>query len=108
MLVHEVFQPQVMSCSVERTLSEEKEALDDLVPLSKRQTRRMSFYQISKLSLSLDVGDITEDLRERWSLDVPAQSVEALRSYLRQPLKQEEKIPISQETFDSLCVPYSL
>jgi hypothetical protein len=78
------------------------------MPLPKRlKTTCTSLYQISKLSLSFDVVDITRDLVARWSRPVPASSVEALRLYLQQPLTEEEKIPISQSNFDRLCVPFS-
>ena len=64
--------------------------------------------QISKLSLSFDVVDITHQLVARWSSPIAATSVETLRTYLQQPLKEEEKIPISQKCFNELCVPYSI
>jgi hypothetical protein len=105
MLAHEDFRPQVISSGVLRTRSEE--APDVLMPLLKKQkTRRTSLYQISKLSLSLDVVDITEELVARWARPVPAPGVEALRTHLRQPLKEEDKIPISKKLFDRLCVRY--
>jgi hypothetical protein len=78
------------------------------MPLPKRlKTTCTSLYQISKLGLSLDVGDITDKLLARWSRLVPASSVDDLLVHLQQPLSEEEKIPISQHTFDGLCVPYS-
>ena len=42
---------------------------------------------------------------ERWSHPIQATSLQTLRSYLQQPLTDEEKIPISQHEFDWLCVP---
>src|SRR5258707_7174014 len=97
-----------MSCGVVRTRSEQQEALDILMPLPKRQKiHRTSLYQISKFSLSLDVGDITRELKERWSRPVSAPSVGLLSTYLQQALTEPEKIPISQKRFDQLCVAYS-
>jgi hypothetical protein len=104
MLVREIFRPQGMSRGVVRN----REALDILMPLPKRKKiYRTSLYQISKFSLSLDVGDITGELKERWSRPVRAPSVESLRLHLQQALQPEEKIPISQKKFDLLCVPFS-
>jgi hypothetical protein len=54
-----------------------------------------------------DVVDITHQLVKRWSRPVHAKNVAILRSHLQSPLEDKEKIPISQEEFDHLCVPYS-
>lgn len=42
----------------------------------------------------------------RWSYPVPTANVDALRIYLQQPLKEEEKVPIQQTVFDGLCFPH--
>jgi hypothetical protein len=83
----------------------ENEVGSDII--TKPKARRTSLYQILKLGLSLDVGDITVELVARWSKPISASSVDNLLVYLQQPLREEEKIPISQHTFDSLCVLYS-
>src|SRR5260221_13695225 len=97
-----------MSYGVACTQSEQQEVLDILMPLPKRQKiHHMSLYQISKFSLSLDVGDITQELKERWSQPISTPSIGLLSTYLQQALTAEEKIPISQKHFDQLCVAYS-
>jgi hypothetical protein len=107
MLVHEVFRPQVMSYGIVPTRSEE-EVLDVLMELPKQEkTHRTSLYQISKLSLSLDVEGITDKLKERWSHPVAVPDVGALRLHLQRPLEEQEKIPISKRKFGWLCTPYS-
>jgi len=76
-----------MSCCVVRARSEEEEALDTLMPLPKRlKTTCTSLYQISKLGLSLDVGDIPSKLVVRWSQLVPASSIDDLLIRLQQLL----------------------
>ena len=42
-----------------------------------------------------------------WSQPVRIENVDALCLYLQQPLAKNEKVPISQERFNALCVPYS-
>jgi hypothetical protein len=44
----------------------------------------------------------------RWSQPIAATSLQTLGTYLQQPLIEEEKIPISQNQFNKLCVPYSI
>ena len=53
------------------------------------------------------IVDQTKELVTTWSQPVHIENVDALRSHLQQPLAQNEKVPISQEGFNALCVPYS-
>ena len=55
----------------------------------------------------MDIVDKTYELVTTWSQPVPIENVNALRLYLQQPLAMNEKIPISQECFNALCVSYS-
>ena len=55
----------------------------------------------------MDIVDKTGELVATWSQPVPIKDVNALLLHLQQPLAKNEKIPISQERFNALCVPYS-
>ena len=50
---------------------------------------------------------IANKLRERWAKPVALPDVQGLRNYLQLALTDEEKVPISKMTFDSLCTPRS-
>jgi len=69
---------------------------------------RTSLYQISKLSHSLGVVFCTTDLVNEWSRPRPITDIEELRQFLKQPLLDVAKVPLSQQGFDDLCVPWSL
>ena len=56
----------------------------------------------------MDIGDITNNLAEKWSHPVPAYTIDDLRLHIQKPLEEDEKIPISRKKFDSLCVPHAL
>ena len=44
----------------------------------------------------------------RWTRPVSATNLQSLHSYLQQPLTDQEKIPLSQDLFNTLCVPLTL
>jgi len=71
--------------AVALTRSEEREALDVLMPLPKTQV------------------NIASTLVARWSRPVCAETVESLLCHLQRPLLEDEKIPIGQKDFDDLC-----
>ena len=43
----------------------------------------------------------------RWSKPIEVPNLQNLRTHLQQPLTDQEKIPISQDEFNQLCVPFS-
>ena len=61
----------------------------------------MSIYKISKLSLLLDILDITSELQKICGYAAPAPHIHDLRRQLERPL-EDEKVPVSQEDFDEL------
>ena len=44
---------------------------------------------------------------EKWTTPVSLPDLSALRNYFHQPLNDDKKIPVSQETFDQMCTPYA-
>ncbi|PVF98299.1 hypothetical protein CPB86DRAFT_733261 [Serendipita vermifera] len=85
--------PEILPASsgVRRSRSEEEER-DKLGSLPKKPKYK---------------ADITGQLLERWSHPVTASNLQTLHIHLQQPLTEEEKVPISQDQFDKLCVRYS-
>lgn len=55
----------------------------------------------------MDVADVSATLVEKWATPVVIPNLHALSSYFQQPLKDNEKIPISQEDFDAMCTPHT-
>jgi hypothetical protein len=49
-----------------------------------------------------EATDIMHQLVEKWSQPSPTLRLQDLHTYLRQPLEEDEKIPISQQTFDQV------
>jgi len=43
----------------------------------------------------------------RWSKPIEVPNLQNLRTHLQRPLTDQEKIPISQDEFNELCVPFS-
>ena len=72
-----------------------------------QSVRHSTKYQ-NLVSHWMDTGDITNDLVAKWSHRVPADTIDALRAHLQRPLREDEKIPISQKKFDALCATYIL
>lgn len=51
--------------------------------------------------------DISDHLAKKWTTPIAIPNLQTLRSYFCQKLKDDEKIPVSQEEFDAMCTPYT-
>lgn len=56
----------------------------------------------------MDVADVSDALVKKWATPVAIPSVQSLSLYFHQQLKDDEKIPVSREEFNAMCIPYTL